>query len=297
MASTVLLRNDAGKLDGSVRDAALRRLIWTTDLVDLADRHLVIEAVAEDESAKLEVFRRVNEVVISDEAILATNTSSIPVMKLAMTTWRPANLVGVHFFNPVTVLDLVELVPSLVTSAEPAQRTKEFTEKRLAKRVVRVQDRAGFVVNALLVPYVLDAIRMVESGFACGVPELCSHTLTCGDQFCHPAGMIVGVALRCDCCISSLFGSVLAEAGIDVVKIRPRCSRANCHAERFVGTVRRELTDRLLFVNQRHLTSVQYPLRIPLQPDHPTGDPGCRSGCRRRRVLGGLINKYEPAAA
>ncbi|WP_245822687.1 integrase core domain-containing protein [Lentzea waywayandensis] len=106
------------------------------------------------------------------------------------------------------------------------------------------------------------------------------------------------------------FDSVLADAGIDVVKIPPRCPRANCYAERFVGTVRRELTDRLLIINEHHLKSVlnryvsHYNHRRPHQalhdspprPDHPTGDPGCRS-VRRRRVLGGLINEYEPAAA
>ncbi|WP_330275935.1 integrase core domain-containing protein [Lentzea sp. NBC_00516] len=106
------------------------------------------------------------------------------------------------------------------------------------------------------------------------------------------------------------FDSVLADAGIDVVKIPPRCPQANCYAERFVGTVRRELTDRLLVINERHLNSVlnryashynhRRPHRArhhtPPRPDHPAGDPGCRS-VRRRRVLGGLINEYEPAAA
>ncbi len=106
------------------------------------------------------------------------------------------------------------------------------------------------------------------------------------------------------------FDAVRADAGIDVAKSPPRCPRANCYAERFVGTVRRELTDRLLIINQRHLRSVlnrylshynhRRPHRArhhtPPQPDHPIAEPGCRS-IRRRQVLGGLINDYEPAAA
>jgi 3-hydroxybutyryl-CoA dehydrogenase len=155
-----------GKLEASDRDEAVERLAWTTELADLADRDLVIEAVAEVESVKVDVFRRLDEVVASEDAILATNTSSIPVMKLAMTTRRPAQVVGVHFFNPVPVLELVELVPSLVTSADTEQRARDFVEKRLAKQVIRAQDRSGFVVNALLIPYLLDAVRMFESGFA-----------------------------------------------------------------------------------------------------------------------------------
>ena len=155
-----------GKLDATARDEAIQRVSWTTDLADLADRDLVVEAVAEVESVKIDVFRRLDEIVASYDAILATNTSSIPVMKLAMTTSRPAQVVGVHFFNPVPVLELVELVPSLVTSSDTEQRAREFVEKRLAKQVIRAQDRSGFVVNALLIPYLLDAIRMFESGFA-----------------------------------------------------------------------------------------------------------------------------------
>ena len=155
-----------GKLDATARDEAIQRVSWTTDLADLADRDLVVEAVAEVESVKIDVFRRLDEIVASRDAILATNTSSIPVMKLAMTTSRPAQVVGVHFFNPVPVLELVELVPSLVTSSDTEQRAREFVEKRLAKQVIRAQDRSGFVVNALLIPYLLDAIRMFESGFA-----------------------------------------------------------------------------------------------------------------------------------
>ena len=157
---------DRGKISAADRDDAVARLTWTTDLGDLADRDVVIEAVAEVEQVKVQVFQKLDEVVTRPDAILATNTSSIPVMKLAMTTSRPAQVVGVHFFNPVPVLDLVELVPSLVTSDDTERRARDFVEKSLGKQVIRAQDRSGFVVNALLIPYLLDAIRMFESGFA-----------------------------------------------------------------------------------------------------------------------------------
>jgi len=98
--------------------------------------------------------------------VLATNTSSIPIIKLAMATHRPEQVIGMHFFNPVPVLKLVEVISSLLTSQETAERVRGFTTDRLGKRVITSPDRAGFVVNALLIPYLLSAIRMLESGFA-----------------------------------------------------------------------------------------------------------------------------------
>ena len=173
----------SGKLDEASRDAAKARLSYTTDLGDMADRELVIEAVIEDESLKTEVFTMLDKVLISDQAILASNTSSIPIMKLGMVTKRPEQVVGIHFFNPVPVLRLVELVTSLLTSADTAARAELFATDLLHKRVIRSQDRAGFVVNALLVPYILSAIRMFESGFASaedidtGMVEGCNHPM------------------------------------------------------------------------------------------------------------------------
>lgn len=155
-----------GKLTAEDRDATVARMRYTTDIGEFADRQLVAEAVAEDEAVKLEVFSALDKAVSSDEAIFASNTSSIPIMKLGMATSRPAQVIGVHFFNPVPVLKLVELIPSLLTSEETAQRASAFASETLGKVVVRSQDRAGFVVNALLVPYLLSAIRMFESGFA-----------------------------------------------------------------------------------------------------------------------------------
>jgi 3-hydroxybutyryl-CoA dehydrogenase len=173
----------SGKLTEAERDAALARLTFTTDLGDLADRQLVIEAVIEDEALKTEVFTILDKVVTDPNAILASNTSSIPVMKLGIATQRPENVVGVHFFNPVPVLRLVELVTSLLTSPETAGRAEAFATDVLHKKVIRSQDRAGFVVNALLIPYILSAIRMMESGFATaadidtGMVEGCNHPM------------------------------------------------------------------------------------------------------------------------
>ena len=173
----------SGKLSEDERDAALAHLSFTTDLADLADRQMVIEAVVEDEALKTEVFRVLDKVVTDPSAILASNTSSIPVMKLGIATQRPEQVLGVHFFNPVPVLRLVELVTSLLTSPDTVQRSEAFASEVLHKKVIRSQDRAGFIVNALLIPYILSAIRMMESGFATapdidtGMVEGCNHPM------------------------------------------------------------------------------------------------------------------------
>ena len=152
---------------GKIADAAevLGRLRVTENLDDLADRTLVVEAIVENETVKAELFAQLDKVVSAPDAILASNTSSIPIMKLGTATGRPAQVLGIHFFNPVPVLQLVELVPSLLTSAETVERASAFVDT-LGKRAIRCQDRAGFVVNALLIPFILAAIRMLESGFA-----------------------------------------------------------------------------------------------------------------------------------
>jgi 3-hydroxybutyryl-CoA dehydrogenase len=173
----------SGKLDEADRDAAIGRLGFTTDLGDMADRQLVIEAVIEDEALKTEVFSILDKVVIAPDAILASNTSSIPVMKLGIATQRPEQVLGIHFFNPVPVLRLVELVTSLLTAPATSMRAEAFAAEVLHKKVIRSQDRAGFIVNALLIPYLLSAIRMMESGFAtaadidAGMVEGCNHPM------------------------------------------------------------------------------------------------------------------------
>jgi 3-hydroxybutyryl-CoA dehydrogenase len=173
----------SGKLTEADRDAAFARIRFCTDVAELADRQLVIEAVVEDEAAKAGVFRALDGVVTDPKAILASNTSSIPIMKLGIETSRPEQVIGIHFFNPVPVLRLVELVTSLLTSPDTVAVADGFATGVLGKKVIRSQDRAGFVVNALLIPYLLSAIRMMESGFATaedidtGMVEGCNHPM------------------------------------------------------------------------------------------------------------------------
>ncbi len=156
----------AGKVTEREKDAALDKLKFTTTIDELADRQLVIEAVIEDENVKAKIFADLDRVITDPDAVLASNTSSIPIMKLAAATQNPARVLGLHFFNPVPVLPLVELVSTLVTADAAAARVEEFAGTVLGKQVVRCSDRSGFVVNALLVPYLLAAVRMVEGGFA-----------------------------------------------------------------------------------------------------------------------------------
>ena len=172
----------SGKLDVEARDLALDSLHFTLDWKDLADRQLAVEAVTEAEDLKIEVFRELDR-VMDPAAVLASNTSSIPIMKLAMATARPAAVIGIHFFNPVPVLNLVEIVTSLLTGPDTVEIAEAFAVGQLGKRAIRSQDRAGFIVNALLIPYLLSAIRMLESGFAsrddidAGMVEGCAHPM------------------------------------------------------------------------------------------------------------------------
>lgn len=173
----------SGKLTEAERDAALGAVSFTIDLGDLADRQLVIEAAVEDETLKVGIFKELDKVVVDERAVLASNTSSIPIMKLGIATARPEQVIGIHFFNPVPVLRLVELVTSLMTSPETVAAADAFATDVLHKQVIRSKDRAGFVVNALLIPYLLSAIRMMESGFATaedidtGMVEGCNHPM------------------------------------------------------------------------------------------------------------------------
>jgi 3-hydroxybutyryl-CoA dehydrogenase len=155
-----------GKLGDTSAADVLGRISVTLKIEALADRELVVEAIVEDEGPKTDLFRQLDAVVESPDAILASNTSSIPIMKLGVVTSRPDRVMGIHFFNPVPVLTLVELVPSLLTSDETVERSRTFVQDQLGKHAIDCQDRAGFVVNSLLVPFILSAIRMLESGFA-----------------------------------------------------------------------------------------------------------------------------------
>lgn len=160
-----------------------RKIEFTTNWDDLRTCQIAIEAIYEDEASKIEIFQNLDRTMEDSEAILASNTSSIPIMKLAMETKRPTKVCGLHFFNPVPILDLVELVPSLVTEDEIIERARTFASGQLKKIVILSKDRAGFVVNALLIPFILSAIRMVESGFATaedidlGMVKGCNHPM------------------------------------------------------------------------------------------------------------------------
>ncbi|NBM19789.1 3-hydroxybutyryl-CoA dehydrogenase [Streptomyces sp. GC420] len=172
-----------GKLTARERDDALGRVSFTRDLGELADRQLVIEAVKENEQLKLDLFADLDKIVEDSDAILASNTSSIPIVRLARATSRPGQVLGMHFFNPVPVLPLVELIDSVVTDSRATARAMTFVSDVLGKKPISSPDRAGFVVNALLFPYLLSAIRMVDSGLATaevidqGMVDGCSHPM------------------------------------------------------------------------------------------------------------------------
>ena len=154
-----------GKLPEDERNAIVDRVRFTDALDDLAECDLVAEAAIEDEEAKTAIFADLGKVVRPD-ALLTSNTSSIPIMKLAAVTPNPERVIGMHFFNPATVLPLVEIIPCELTSDETVHSVQEFAHDRLGKTIVLAKDRAGFVVNALLIPYLLAAIRMVDAGLA-----------------------------------------------------------------------------------------------------------------------------------
>jgi len=154
-----------GKLDEAAREAAASAVAWTTDLDDLAGCELVLEAVPERLPLKLEIFGVLDR-VLDPSAIMATNTSSIPVIDVAMGTSRPQQVLGMHFFNPATVMRLVEVISTQLTDPAVTRAAAAFAAGTLGKRVVQAPDRAGFVVNKLLVPYICQAVEMYESGHA-----------------------------------------------------------------------------------------------------------------------------------
>ncbi|MPY60560.1 3-hydroxybutyryl-CoA dehydrogenase [Streptomyces spongiae] len=175
-----------GRLTDDERALALSRLTYTTDLGDLADRELVIEATAEDRDLKRALFRDIDKVLsgTGTDAVLASNTSSIPLTDLATATGRPDRVVGLHFFNPVPVQALVEVIPALTTSTDTLDRARRFAADQLGKTVVQAPDQAGFIVNALLVPYLLAAVRMVQAGTATAADIDHGMELGCA----HPMG-------------------------------------------------------------------------------------------------------------
>jgi 3-hydroxybutyryl-CoA dehydrogenase len=153
---------EKGKLDAAERDAALARLSGVVSLDDLADCDFVIEAIVENIDEKKKTFTALDEVV-KKEAIFASNTSSLTITQMAMFTRRPDQFVGLHFFNPVPVMKLVEVVRTILTSQEAYDAAFELA-RSFGKEPIACRDNSGFVVNRLLVPYLLDAIRALEEG-------------------------------------------------------------------------------------------------------------------------------------
>ena len=153
-----------GKLTAADQEAARSKVRGTTRLEDFADRDLVIEAAIEDLHLKKDLFAQLDQ-ICPPHAILTSNTSSIPIIQLAAATQRPDRVLGMHFFNPVPTMQLIELVRTLTTSDEVLDTVRVVGE-RLGKRMIVSKDRAGFIVNYLLVPYLLDAIRLLEQEFA-----------------------------------------------------------------------------------------------------------------------------------
>jgi 3-hydroxybutyryl-CoA dehydrogenase len=153
-----------GKLDAGQRDAALANITLTSDMKDVADHDLVIEAAPEDLDLKLSIMKSLDQIV-SPDTILASNTSSIPIAQLGSVVSHPERVVGLHFFSPVPVMKLVEIVRALDTSDKTVAAATQFAE-RLGKHAIETKDRSGFIVNFLLVPYLMAAVRMFEEGFA-----------------------------------------------------------------------------------------------------------------------------------
>lgn len=172
---------EKGKMAAQDREAALGRMTGTTDLADLADCDLVIEAVVEDLEVKNEMLRELDE-LCPPHAIFASNTSSLTIIEMAAATKRPDRVVGLHFFNPVPIMKLVEVVRAITTSRETFDKAWGFAQS-LGKIPIAARDRSGFVVNFLLVPYLLGAVRALEEGVGStedidkGMVHGCAHPM------------------------------------------------------------------------------------------------------------------------
>ena len=164
MQAPLAKQEEKGKLKEPA-DIIFGRITFTTDLKAMGDREIVIEAIRESIDDKAALLTKLDDIV-SDGCIVASNTSSIPIATIAAASKRPDRIVGAHFFNPVPVMPLVEVISALQTNPAIADATHEFCANVLGKKVIRATDQAGFVVNALLVPYLLDAIRMLQNGIA-----------------------------------------------------------------------------------------------------------------------------------
>ncbi len=171
-----------GKLDAAAAEETLGRIELTTELSAVANADLVIEAVPEDRTLKLEVMRAL-DAAVAPQAIVASNTSSIPIAELAQVMQASERVLGLHFFSPVPVMTLVEIVVALDTSEQTVARAKAFANQ-IGKTPIETKDRSGFIVNMLLVPYLMAAVRMYEDGFASREDIDTGMKLGCG----HPMG-------------------------------------------------------------------------------------------------------------
>jgi 3-hydroxybutyryl-CoA dehydrogenase len=210
MAASLAKAEEKGKLSEPA-DAILARLTFSSDLRDLADCEIVIEAIREQLDDKVALVERLDDILAPD-AIIATNTSSIPVAQLAAASAHPERVLGTHFFNPVPVMPLVEVISAIQTDPAAADRTHTFCAEKLGKKVIRAKDRAGFLVNALLVPYLLDAIRSLENGVA--TKEDIDEGLKGG------AGMPMGPLQLCD--MIGLDTMLLVSASLYAEHLEPR---------------------------------------------------------------------------
>lgn len=174
---------ERGKMSHEDCEAALARLHFTTDLSAMADRQIVIEAASENEEVKKIIFSELDSIVTDERAILASNTSSMPIIRFAQATCRPERVVGMHFFNPAPVQPLVEIISSLLTDPAVVDELEAFTADVLGKVTIRSEDGPGFIVNALLIPFLFSAIRMLEDGHATkedidtGMVNGCAHPM------------------------------------------------------------------------------------------------------------------------
>ena len=166
------------------RDQALSGIQFSTDIISLGDRQIIFESIPEHEPTKIDMFETLDKIAEDPDVILASNTSSIPIIRMARATARPGQVVGAHFFNPVPALRLVELTPSFLTDHRVYSAAESFITNVLGKVVIKAPDRAGFVVNVMLLPYLLSAIRMVDSGHAAADVIDTGMTLGCS----HPVG-------------------------------------------------------------------------------------------------------------
>jgi 3-hydroxybutyryl-CoA dehydrogenase len=171
-----------GKLAQADMDAVLSRIKGTLTVKDLADCDIIIEAIIEDPDLKKKLFSDLDD-LCPQHTIFASNTSSIPIIEMAAATRRPEQFVGLHFFNPVPVMKLVEVISTIQSNQETVRKATDFSES-LGKTAIQAKDRAGFIVNLLLVPYLLDAIRALEMGLATREDIDTGMMLGCG----HPMG-------------------------------------------------------------------------------------------------------------